>query len=152
MKKIILALLLMMASATVFADVGLFFDGTDKYAKTGVIQNTFPEIPLYKCANFKSCEQLLPGNSRIAVVYSDLKKMAELAAKLKNRVASSAFVHTTRGRGFKIVVMDIMDTEGRGYVLLQVHSFKKKTTSAQNQAIAQALVTEIDLSYARAGL
>ena len=37
MKKI-LALLLMFVSTTVFADVGLFFDGTARFARTGVIQ------------------------------------------------------------------------------------------------------------------
>jgi hypothetical protein len=45
MKKI-LALLLLLVSTTAFADIGLFFDGTARFARTGVIQASYPDISL----------------------------------------------------------------------------------------------------------
>ena len=47
----------MVSSATVFADAGLFFDGTAKHARMGVIQSSFPDVQLISCQNFKSCDK-----------------------------------------------------------------------------------------------
>jgi hypothetical protein len=150
MKKI-LALLLMIASTTVFADVGLFFDGTARFARTGVIQASFPDVPLISCPSFKSCEQFLPGNMYIGVVYSDFKKMKTEVKKRERGIYSAAHIYNVHGNGFKIIVDGITDNDGRGYLLLGVKTARKKITYVQKIAIAQALTNEIELAYNRAG-
>ncbi len=66
-------------------------------------------------------------------------------------IYSAAHIYNVRGNGFKIIVDGITDNDGRGYLLLGVKTARKKTTYAQNIAIAEALTKEIELTYIRAG-
>ena len=88
----ILALLLMFVSTTVFADVGLFFDGTARFARTGVIQASYPDVPLISCPSFKSCERFVPNNAYIGVVYSDFSKMKAEVKKSVKGIYSVAYI------------------------------------------------------------
>jgi len=151
MKKILM-LLLMMASTSAFADIGLFFDGTARFSKTGVIQSRFPEVPLLSCRTFKSCDPYLPSNSFISIVYSDFDKMKVELKKRARLIESVNYIHSVKITGFKVTVFDILASDGRSFLMLGINNPKKKTTRAQNAAIAQALANEIDLAYGRAGL
>ena len=75
---------------------------------------------------------------------------AEVKRRAKN-IYSTAHIYTIHGTGFKIVVDGITDVDGREYLMLGVKTARKKTTYAQNIAIAQALADEVDLAYVRAG-
>ncbi len=149
MKKTLLALSLMIASTSVFADAGLFFDGTSKYARTGVIQSNFPDVQLVSCPNFKACDRFLVDNLNIGIVYSDAAKMKAEVKRRASAIVSITPIHTVPYKGFKITVTDIVDDEGRSFVMLGVKTAKKKTTKAQNMAIAEALVDEITDAYFR---
>jgi len=152
MKKIIFALLLICTSTSVFADIGLFFDGTDRYARNGVIQSSFPSVPLVSCPSYKACNSYLPTNFYVSIIYSDIAKLTLEFKRRAKTIVSAKFIHTVRGNGFKINVHDIVDVEGRKLVALGVVTAKKKTTNKLNLVIAQTLANEMQLAYSRAGL
>jgi hypothetical protein len=150
-KRILFALLIMASSTTVFADAGLFFDGTAKYARTGVIQSSFPDVQLISCPNFKSCDKYLVSHQNVAIVFADI---AEMKAEVKKRakvIASISAIRTVAYKGFKIVEADILDDDGRNFVMLGVKTPKKTSTPEKNIAIAEALVAEFTAAYARIG-
>jgi hypothetical protein len=151
MKKILI-LLLTMASTSAFADIGLFFDGTSRFIKSGVIQSRLPEVPLVPCRSFKSCDPYLPSNSFISIVYSDFDKMKVDLKKRARLIDSVTYIHSVKITGFKITVYDILAYDGRSFLMLGINNPKKKATAKQNAAIAQVLANEIDLAYFRAGL
>ena len=148
MKKLILVVFLSVIASNVFADVGLFFDDTARYGRTGIIQANV-NAPLYQCPTFASCEQIGLAHQRVAIFFSNFSAMKFEIQERLNRgvIASSRFVHTKKGKGFRIDVYDVVDIEGREFVLLGIKASNKKPKT--NKDISRKLVGEIYQAYNR---
>lgn len=147
MKRLLLAVTLLIASTSIFADVGLFFDGTNKYAKTGIIKKSFPNVQLVSCPSFKSCESFLQGHKNIGIIFSDIAKMKAEARKRTNKDIESAPIRTVSYKGFKLFVTDLISSNKR--ILMIAIKTGKNADKAKNKSIAKALVAEITYAYSR---
>ena len=148
MKKILLVLALLVASSAAFADMGLFFDNTKQFARTGVIQASFPNTPLVACPKLKSCESFLLTNTNVSIFYSDLKKWLLELKKRAFAIEGVQVIGTKSGPGYKLTVHEITAYGGNTYLMVGIKS-AKNTTKAKNAQIAQALVGVINEAYVR---
>jgi hypothetical protein len=149
MKKLVIAVMLMLVSSVAFSDVGLFLDGTSKYAKNGIIQSNFPGVPLYKCPNFDSCLPKTLNQPYVGVVFTDFPKMKAVIKKHAKDLESVTHKYKARYHKFKLNVYDVVALDGTSFVLVQVITGKSKV---KNIEVAQALVAEFDAAYSRIGL
>jgi hypothetical protein len=149
MKKILFAFALLFSQLAT-ADVGLFYDDTYRIARTGLIQQAFPENPVYRCRTYTSCDRLILANFNIALAFSNFKKMKAEITRRKKAITFLQVVHVVSGPGYFIKVYDAGDVDGRGYTLFYIKAKNKRP--ATNQAIALTLIDEITDAYARAGI
>jgi len=151
MKKLAI-LVLMLLTNTVSADVGLFFDDTARFAKTGIIQAEFPDVPLYKCRTFTGCDSKGISHARVGVFFSDFKKMEKEMRKRASVITDLKQVHTYRGNGFTLTVWDAVDIDGRGFLLvgIKTRAIGARANRDINRMVAGALVEEIYNAYQRA--
>jgi len=135
------AVVLLLVSSSAFADVGLFFDGTHKYV-TGFFRQNVP-APLYVCYTFPECDPVARPHARVGVFFSNFAAMnAEINRRMNlGYIASSRFVHTKRGKGYTLDVADVVDIEGREYVMIGISTRKKDTKT--KKLISMDLVGEV---------
>lgn len=141
--------MLMVVSSVAFSDVGLFLDGTFKYAKNGIIQSNFPGVPLYKCPNFDSCLPKVRNQPYVGVVFTDFPKMKAAVKKHARELESVTHMYKAKYHKFKLDIYDVVALNGASFVLIQVIT---GTAKVNNIEVAQALVAEFDAAYSRVGL
>jgi hypothetical protein len=152
MKKTIVLFTLSFLSLCANADAGFFLDGTVKYARTGIIQEAYPDIPLYQCKSYSgACESIAFGNYYNGIVFANYGRMKHELEKRKKNIISLRHVRKPSYKGFKLNVYDVVDVGQRNYVLIQVINNPKVKLMEKNSIIAKAIVNEFDLAYVRAG-
>ncbi len=139
LKCLLAIFILSTISFTALADAVLFFDGTVKYAKPGVIQSAFPTVPLYKCGSLKTCWKVINSYPRVGIVFNDLQRMKE-AVNPYRKAITIQHIHRMNYGSFVLNVYDVVVTmSGVKMALVQVIIKNKHAT---NVSVAQGIVNE----------